>query len=87
MFHGVEEASFRVLVLGNQLLVARFLAECNCLFMQKAGGVGLLEEEEARKLDQHIGKGGSPECPAPTSLFGNEATSDGPNSCCGDQNI
>ena len=79
--HGVQEASLRVLVFGDELLVARLLAKCDCLYLKKAWGVGFLKEKEAGDLDRHVGDRRSPKHPAPTSVLGNEATSDGANTC------
>ena len=45
-----------MLVLGDEVLIARFFAESDRLFLEEAWSIGFLEKEEARYLDHDVGE-------------------------------
>ena len=52
----VERALLWMLVLGDEVLIARFLSESNGLLIEEAWSICFLEEEEARYLDYDVGE-------------------------------
>ena len=69
----VDRALLGVFVLGDEVHIAGFFAESDRLSLEKAWGVGFLEEEEAGDLDCDVSNGRCPEYPAPACFLGNEA--------------